>query len=157
VQACRFRDQPYASATTYTTLGLSHHVLRMNETRDVRQELLVSVHESQAREELAGLLLEIASRVLQEQKALLRGEVLQLGAPILHGSEATALYASLPVLFTEGLATFSGTEPPTIFVWLFPILPSEVRFIASHGWSAFEDLLERRDPDLLDLRRSPIT
>jgi len=156
VQVCRFRDQPYASASTFATLGLSHHALRMTEKREVRQEVVLSVQKSQAREELAGLLLEVATRMIREHRALLRGEVLPLGSTILPGTEATALYASLPVLFPGGLATFSGTTPPTVFVWLFPILPNEVRFIATHGWSAFEDLLEQQAPDLLDLHRAPI-
>ncbi|MBZ4422107.1 suppressor of fused domain protein [Myxococcus sp. RHST-1-4] len=156
VQGCRFRDQPDTSATTYATLGLSHHVLRLKGAREVRQELLLSVQASQARDELAGTLFEVATRMLQDHRALLRGEVVHLGGPILHGTEATALYASSPVLFPESLATFSSTTPPTVFVWLFPVLPSEVRFIVAHGWSAFEGLLERNAPDLLDLHRAPI-
>ena len=157
VQVCRFRDQPYPSASTYATLGLSHHVLHLKESREVRQELLLSVQASQAQEKLAATLFEVATCMLQEHRALLRGEVIHLGAPLPHGVEATALYASLPALFPESLATYSGTEPPTVFVWLFPIFPGEARFIAAHGWSAFEDLLEQRAPDLFDLHRVPIT
>lgn len=41
--------------------------------------------------------------------------------------------------------------------WLIPIHTREVRFIMEQGASAFEDMLEREDPDLLSLRRLAIS
>jgi hypothetical protein len=156
IQVCCFPGQPDASASTYATLGLSHHVLKMKDAREVRQELVMSFHTEHAPEALPSLLFHVAERMIREHAALLRGEVISLGHPVVPGTEMTALYASLPVLLPDDFATFSGTSPTTVFVWLFPILPAEARYIADHGWSAFEDALEQRSPDLLDPHRRSV-
>lgn len=85
--------------------------------------------------------------------ALLRGQVVPLGAPVTRGALATSLYASIPVVFPDALATFSESTPATVCVWLFPLHPEEAEYISSRGWNSFENILERVDPDLYDLNR----
>jgi len=156
IQIGLFRDQPVQSICTLATIGLSRHVLSLPGGRSVRQELLLSVHERQFSDDLASLLLYVAERLVARHDAVLRGEVVPLGAPMTPRSRATDLYVSLPVVFPEGLATFNRSSPATVIAWLFPVLPDEVQFIALQGWSAFEDLLECRDPDLFDPFRMSI-
>ena len=155
VQVCLFRNQPMEAAYTLATLGLSTHELLMNNSRTVRQELLLSASKD-APDELAKLLFYLSEDLLAGHRALLRGQVVHLSSPIVPGSHATDLYASIPVVFPDALATFTETSPPTVCVWLFPVLPNEVGYISSRGWGAFEELLERKDPNLFDLNRKSV-
>jgi hypothetical protein len=153
VQVCLFRNQPVHGALTLATLGLSDTVLAMADGRGVRQELLLAIHDDRAPEEFVKLVLHIAERQQRNGQALLRGDVISLGEQLAADSAAESLYASMPVVFPEGIETLSDSSPPTVFVWLVPILPREASFIASSGWSGFEDRVESADPDLFDVCR----
>jgi len=156
VQVCLFRDRPLAGVTTLATLGLSDTVLAMSEGRKVRQELLMAVRNDRAPEEFGKLLIHIAEGLQRSGQALVRGEVIPLGGRLAADSTAEALYASIPVVFPEGLATLTDSSPPTVFVWLVPLLPREAAYVGSSGWSELEDRLEAADPDLFDLRRGSV-
>ena len=54
--------------------------------------------------------------------------------------------------FTECDTTAGSTH----FLWLVPIHRVEAKFVRRFGWQQFEDLLEKQDPDLLDLHRQQI-
>jgi hypothetical protein len=154
VQVCRFREQPDAGLDTLATLGLSHTPLALSATKRVRQELLFVAPEGSPVVEFAQLLWHVADEMLRKGEALLRGAVVHLGERIAAESRSEALYASMPVVFADSIATLDATTPPTAFVWLVPVLPEEVRFIHDSGWDAFEDRLEAVQPDLFDLTRS---
>lgn len=156
VHVALFEHQPLDGTVTYSTLGLSQHILDMPKGRSVRQELLLAVQTGSAREDFSKLLFHVAESVVETHRALLRGEVFPLGHPIVRGSSCCHLYASLPVVFPEGLATCDSTQPSTVFVWLLPITDREEREIRSIGWSRFEDKLEQADVDLFDLARSSV-
>ena len=49
-----------------------------------------------------------------------------------------------------------GNGRAAAVVWLVPIHSSEHEFVRRHGWSAFEELLQERDPDLFDPLRPSI-
>jgi hypothetical protein len=51
----------------------------------------------------------------------------------------TALYASAPSLFPDafGIAP-TETLGKAVLAWLMPITTAECRFVAEHGWPAFE-------------------
>ncbi|MEY4576644.1 MAG: hypothetical protein RL701_1347 [Pseudomonadota bacterium] len=71
-------------------------------------------------------------------------------------SGVSALYASLPVVFPEGVDTLQDTTPPTVFVWLVPLPAAEAACVESSGWNELEDLWEATDPDLFDLYRRSV-
>jgi len=152
----RFRNQPVEGMSTYVTLGLNHHVLSMAEKREVRQELVFSTFESVPSDEIVSFLLRFTDLVLSRHEALLRGQVIGPGKPLFPGSAMNAIYVSMPVIFDEGFNTFEGSSPPSVLVWLVPIFESEARYVQEHGWEAFEDILEKEDPDLWDLNRLPV-
>lgn len=156
IQVCLFRNQPDDGLLTLTTLGLSNHVLEMPGGRSVRQELTLVVPDEASLSASAKLLLHVAECVLKKHQAILRGEVLSLGARIDANASASALYVSTPVVFSDEFSTLYDTIPPTVIVWLFPVLPAEERFIVSSGWSAFEDRLEAVNPDLFDVLRPSV-
>lgn len=155
-QVCVFEDSPVPDVTTYSTLGLSDHILNLPRGRKVRQELLLAVLRRFESADLAKLLVHVAEQLLGCHRALLRGELVRLGNPIAKGCRCEDLYVSLPVVFPSNLATCSDTQPPTVFGWLVPLHPEESSFVASRGWSEFEQELERVDPGLFDLHRPPI-
>lgn len=128
----------------------------MSEQRTVRQELLLAIRDDGALEDWCKALLDVADHVRTEGYASLRGDVIAIGERIARGSAARAVYASIPVVFPDGLATLKDSSPPTVFVWLIPVLPTETRFIEKFGWSKFEDRLEATDPDLFDPHRGSV-
>jgi hypothetical protein len=155
IQVVRFADRPDAAVSTYATLGMSKHILPMNMERSVRQELLFSTYDSYTASHVASFLLTFAQYIVSKQRALLRGDVVGPSAPLVSGSRATGVYASMPVLFQDGLATFRESSPATVIVWLLPLLASEAEWIRTKGWEAFEDQIEQLDVDFFDLGRGP--
>ena len=156
IQVCLFRDRPAPGVTTLATLGLSNTVLPVSSNRKVRQELLLASYDERPSQNLVKALMHGVETVLAREHALLRGDIVPLGGPITAGSAATGLYASIPVVFYAGLATLQDSVPATVVVWLIPVLPAEIDFVESSGWSEFEERLEAADPDLLDLTRSSV-
>lgn len=157
LQVVRFADVPGPGLVTLATLGLSDHVLSQASGRAVRQEFLFVTHHEQFTDRLALMLLHVGDVVHGTHRALARGEVFDVGGRVDPSGVATAVYASVPVVFGDEFGECDATDPPTVMVWLFPVLPEEVEMIRTAGWSAFEDALEAGDPDLFDLMRKAIT
>lgn len=156
IVAVRSRGQPYESASTYLTLGLSRHVLAMASGRDVRQEFLFTADNRFEGAHIASFLQSFAEFVATEHRALLRGEVIGPSEPVIPGTRLNAVYAAIPVLHDKRLRTFEGTQPPTVFVWIIPIHDEEADFVRERGWEAFEDRLEAAEVDLCDLERESV-
>jgi hypothetical protein len=156
IQVVQFPDQPQKGVVTYATLGLSSTPLPMNQGRVVRQELLVSVNSSFESKSVASFLLTFAEYVRAQNRALLRGDVVGPSGPLIPGVRASAVYASLPVFFEDDFATYRESSPPTVLVWLIPLLPEDAEFVNTHGWEAFEDKLESAAVDFWDLNRPPV-
>lgn len=153
LQVVRFEAVPFHGAITYATLGLSHHVLEQQSKSSIRLELLVSCYERYLPWDIGYLAAAVAADVLKAHKPLQRGQVLGPAGPIYPGASAHALYCSEPWAYPDEFAPFRGSDPETMFVFLLPVTHGEVRYIWQHGWSAFEDHLERTDPDVWDLER----
>jgi hypothetical protein len=151
-----FSDRPAPGATTYATLGLSHHLLTGVAGRQYRLELLGCSRAEFDALAPEGALLTVAEEMLARHAPLLRGQVVGPAGSIVPGSTLRAFYCTVPVYFPDALAQCPATEPPTVFAWLIPITADEAEFVAVHGWDAFEDLLEACEPDLLDLRRASV-
>jgi hypothetical protein len=156
IRVIRFPRTPYLGATTFATVGLSDHVVTLSGGRTVRQELLFATRDEHPTVQVASFLLTFASFIKSNSLVLLRGDVVGPSAPLIPGVAANAVYASVPVIFPPGIETYRGTSPATVVVWLIPLMKSEAEFIRGSGWSRFEDLMEEKDPDLLDMNRSPV-
>ncbi|MDO3529684.1 suppressor of fused domain protein [Ralstonia pseudosolanacearum] len=156
IRIVRFRDVPYEGTSTFATLGLSDRIVDLGDGRTVRQELLFAVHDCYPAEQVASFLLTFAGFVQSRQGALLRGDVIGPSAPLIPGVAANALYASIPAIFPEEIGTYSMSSPPTVLIWLIPLVGEDSVLVKSRGWSEFEDMLEAENPDLLDLNRSSL-
>jgi hypothetical protein len=158
LQVIKVSNQPVPGVIAYSTLGMSRTQLPMRGQRMVRQELLFAAYERYSPPKVASFLLTFCKHALSEGRALLRGDVVGPHKPLIPGVTADSVYCTLPVAFDPRLATFSGSEPPTVFVWLLPITNAESRFVRLNGWNNFENILDRESPDLwsLELRRHPM-
>lgn len=141
----------------FATVGLSSHVLtsRASEKR-IRQELVFIAQASFGDRNIPALLEQVAQEAVRSHSAYLRGDVIGPRGRLFDAGEMTALYVAIPVYLPNAFASFERDDgETTIVAWLFPITDDEARFVATHGWSAFEDQLEAHDPDLTDpLRES---
>lgn len=155
-QVCLFKNVPDSGVNTLSTLGLSNTSLSMGRGRAVRQEFVFSIESRWEPQIFAKLLIHVAENITNRGQALLRGEVFPLEETIVQNSGSAALYASIPVVFPDEFATLKETSPPTVFVWLIPIMRSEAALIESRGWEEFEDCLEKSQCNVFDLDRSSI-
>jgi hypothetical protein len=151
-----FRNQPSDGLITFVTLGISEALLPLGAGRRIRQELVFSAHDRFRLWNMAGLVSQIGKELLQTNRPLLRGQVLEPAGSILPGATLDAIYCSIPVFFPQSFHQCNTTEPPTVFVWCIPIAASEAHLVRTTGWNYFEEQLEKSDPDLFDLQRTPI-
>ncbi len=156
LQVVKISNQPVKGVAAYATLGLSHAVLRMPGNRTTRQELVFAAYERFPAPEIASFLLTFGATVLSLGEALLRGDMIGPQNPLIPGVAANAVYCTMPVPFDARLATYDASDPATVFVWIVPATGDEAEFALRNGWGKFEELLERREPDLWNLDRPSI-
>ncbi|NOV96590.1 suppressor of fused domain protein [Isoptericola halotolerans] len=138
----------------YSTLGLSKFVLGSTVSdKDIYQELLILAPRSLSEALPASLLGQAGSMLIKQGSSVLRGEVLGPIGPLSPGSDMTHLYATVPVYFPPEFAELKEDGKAIAIVWLVPISSPEAEFVSTHGWNAFEDWLEERDPALSNWSR----
>jgi hypothetical protein len=140
----------------FSTLGLSNYPLQSSRTKKtIRCELVMCSRNSSGT--LPAILQDVGLELIQSGRALLRGDVIGPRNSLVRGSTMTALYASIPVQFPPNFGSCTIDKLGTVvFIWLIPIATDEVIFIEKNGWAAFEDLLEKENPDLNDICRASI-
>lgn len=156
VQVACFENAPFETINAFMTLGLSHHELKISDKKTVRQELILPVSDTGRSEILVSLLLFICELILKNHEAILRGQVIRLPEDAAERVGIYAVYCAIPVFLDDDFSTFIGSQPPTVIAWVIPIHQSEADYVDTNGWSKFEDLLEKKDPDLFLLERKPI-
>lgn len=153
VSVLRFENIPEKEVVTYTTLGLSEHVLKVSEFKSVRQELIFSAYREYSSDDIVSFLISFSDYICIKHDALLRGEVIGPSSSIVKGTNMNSIYASIPVLYRNDLRTYYGSDPATVFVWLIPLTDQESMYVKDRGWEDFEDALENSEVDLWDLNR----
>lgn len=152
----RVPGSPVQDATTWVTLGLSDCHRHFPSGKPTRQELVFACYANEDLSNVEGLIAAVALEGVNEERALGRGRVLGPAGPILKGTDMEALYASLPAYFSTAFGDCSTTAGKVHFMWLVPVYRSEAEFVLRAGWELFEGLLEKQDPDLLDLSRGEL-
>lgn len=151
-----FRDRPFKDIVTYSTLGLSHFELPMSNGRYIREELIFTAYRNFDGAQISSFLSTIAEYIIHRNKALIRGEFIGPATPIILGTLLNSTYSTVPMIFEESFYVYDEVEPPVVFVWVLPIHDEEATYIRFNGWDKFEDLLEKKNPELWDLARAPI-
>ena len=147
-----------APGTPFVTLGLSREALKSPVSdKLIRHELVMVLAGSHPNGPAPGILQQVGRECLASGKALLRGDVIGPRGPLVDGSALEALYVASPVCLPDAFATYAGgDDQQVVFAWLIPIAGSELEYVRSHGWNAFEDGLVEAQPDLTDLYRAPL-
>jgi hypothetical protein len=146
-------DAPFTGVTTMATVGLSRHHLTMSGERGLHQELLMHLPVDDQPRNAAGLLFQVAGRLIDRGHGLHRGEVLGPHRRLFDRGEMTALYAAVPIYLADEFSVYETAAGAVVLTWLVPITDDEATYIHAHGWRAFEDALVAEDPDLTDLLR----
>lgn len=141
--------------TAYVTLGLSKSSLNSpNSGKAIRLEMLMLSRPGPDAARVPAILQQIGLEAIQRGKAYLRGDVIGPRGALFGKGLLEAVYVTMPVYYPESLNTYIGPDgDATIIAWLVPITKAEAEYVHTHGWSDFEDLLQRDDPDLLDFAR----
>jgi hypothetical protein len=150
------KGSPVVRTTSLVTVGFSDAILRFPSGRPTRQELVLAYDNVFAQENTQGLIARVGLDRIESGRAVARGETIGPNGRLFPSSRLEALYGALPVYFPEHFGVSRETDPPTNFLWLVPVGPNEVRFVRECGWEAFEDLMVKTDPDLLDMDRREI-
>jgi len=149
----RFLNVPFSGSSTFATVGLSDNPLKLLDGRLIRQELIFSVHDVYPADAVASFLLTFSEFVRSQSRALARGDVIGPSASLIPDVAASAVYTCPPVIFPTGLDFYTESSPPTIVVWLVPLVGGEAVAAKKISNNGFEDIFEDKNPDLLDLNR----
>jgi hypothetical protein len=148
---------PLAGVKVLSTVGLSKTPLCVaGATKHLRQEYVAMFRESDGARNMPALLQQIGTEALAKGRGHMIGDVLGPRGPLRAGATVSALYVAMPVYLPESFASCREGDEAIVFAWLVPITAAEAHYIREHGSHAFEDLMERLDPDVLDLERQGI-
>ena len=102
ISAVRFESCPLPGATTFMTLGLSHHVSHQEDGPDVRIEFLIACgDELVERFNPASILADVSKLWMQTHHAPARGTVIGPKGRFFKESAMEALYCAAPVYFHD--------------------------------------------------------
>lgn len=152
-----YSSQPCEGATTFVTIGLSKHVLTTRSGGKVAEELIFSCWDQFLAQDPKMLLGFICAELLRTHRAIERGQTFGTLNDLWPLPTKEALYCTWPLYFSESIEKLVTPKLTINFLQLFPISKMEAMTISSEGWEAFENLLERYEPELLDLNRPSLT
>ncbi|MDQ0418971.1 hypothetical protein J2Z48_003195 [Croceifilum oryzae] len=157
-QVARFTKGPFPGTVTYSTLGMSHHYLKSPvSNKEIRMELFFVSYSEPEYDNIPGILEQVGREALEKHQAYLAGEVIGPRGKLFEGTQLEALYVAMPVYFPDSFHVFyPENDIPIVQAWLVPITSAEAGFIRKNGWSKFEDILEKVDPDVIDFNRSSV-
>ena len=81
------------------------------------------------------------------------GQTLELGRPWLEGSAPDAFFVTLPYQFGPDFEQCDADGQHVQILWLLPITRDETAYLRTHGYEAFEHLLESSGADFADPAR----
>jgi hypothetical protein len=156
-QVVRYARGPDIGSVAYSTLGFSRRPLPSADGTLLRQEFVVLATKSLPVEYVLGMVRDVAVTAAANGRAPQQGDVFGPVPPPVPNSSMVAAYAAMPVYFDDAFATHQNPSGEVVeVVWLVPITTTEARYVRSHGWEGFEDLLADQDPDLVDVYRAEV-
>ena len=134
---------------------MSKKVLKLNEVKNVRQELVFSVYSMVITSMIVSCLMSLCEAILGRGKAVLRGEVIPLSTELAERMGFSAVYCTIPVFFDDDFCAYEESSPPTVMVWVLPIYKSEADYIEANGqWYQLKEKPQRRQARFLPHRAS---
>lgn len=155
-QVVLFDKSPISGTKVLATLGLSAASLRLGDSgKKVRQELVMLFREAFGYRNLPGIMQQVGLTAIKKGKAYSAGEVIGPRGELVTGTQLEALYVAVPVYLPDDFHVYRPRAgDPIVFGWLVPITAKEASFVRDRGWAAFEEELERQNPDLLEFGRT---
>lgn len=150
----RVRNEEYSVTVT---VGLSNHILHQSSGKNLRQELMIVTTDDMRRygERIAELLAMLCDEIIDRHAAVSIWDVLHSFSEVIPGSPIRSVFARPADVFPEEFAIID-TDPPTVFVWLVPILSEEYEFIKTIGREEFDKLIVDRMPKIYSWKRASI-
>ncbi len=154
IQVVEFNNGSVPDVSVCSTLGVSDFELQSPVSpKRIRQELFFMFRPSQFDSRLPAVLDQIAREAVRNDRAVVRGSVVEKLGLILPGRAFTAIYPTLPIYYPKGFWTLDASERGIAMCWLLLITDAERRHVQDHGWTTFETLLDSASFDLFDLDR----
>jgi hypothetical protein len=153
-----YLDQPVEDAFTLATIGLSDTPQRGPSAERVRQELLLCAWNGFRHDSFYATLFTAAQLIHDSGETANPGEVIEMPLPVAEGVALRHLFVYLPIYHSDDLHAVplgngKKDDEAVEVLWLIPITAAEAAFIEENGPEAFDQLLGREDPDLMDLER----
>jgi hypothetical protein len=161
VQIVHYKDGRFDAVESWSTLGMSRHVLTVRGTTDrYLLEIFLGVRGSPdvGTADVGRCVEWVAGEMVGRHEARLRGDVQKLPSSLHPKSQLDHVYFANPVYYDEDFYSVQ-LEPDgqsAGIVWLILVGPREAEYVRAHGWQRFEEQLELTDPDLFDLMRDEI-
>ena len=155
IQVAEFRHGQVPGVTVIGTVGLSSFGMASPVSRkEIRQELFVMVRDGQLESGLSAALDQVARECVRTDTPVLRGQVIRKQSQLLRRGDFVALYATLPIYYPSSFWTLRpAADDEIVFCWLLPIKDKEASYVHQHGWSTFEEILDKARFDVFDLNR----
>jgi hypothetical protein len=151
-----FNDQPVTNAFTLSSIGLSNKVFEQPNKTLIRHEILFSAYNRFRSETIYQCLFNVLDFLFGQEESICIGQTFDYQISVAANSSLEAFLFYKPVYYKEELFIIKEIKPPVFFIWAIPISRNELGFIEKNGMVAFDELLGKHDPDLLDLSRGSI-
>ncbi|TMW73338.1 suppressor of fused domain protein [Alteribacter natronophilus] len=154
-QIVKFNGGPFPETVTYSTLGLSRDGFSDEESGEtVRQELIFVTGRDFEHPHIPYILQNTALIAVNSNRPFFRGDVIGPFGPMFDDADMEAFYVTVPVYFENTFHSYRTADgTPYRILWLIPVTAPEAEYAEKYGWGAFEDLLEKSEPDLTDVYR----
>lgn len=156
IHLLKFNDQPFKEVSTICTSGLSKHIFQSS-LGEISQELLFGYFSIYESDNWHPILSVICEDLLKSHMALEMGEIYKVDSSFFPCNNMVALYCSYPVFYGDDIWVCAKTNPPTYFIWLFPVTKDEVHYVEKYGGEQFEKkLIMVQQPRLFDFNRESL-
>lgn len=161
IQFLKFENAPIDNTYTATSLGLLWNSLQFEDGRIAHQEVMMSVKQPEAEEDVIELLVQLTTHALETGQAFDLGEFYGMPETVFGQYGFAGVYVTAPFYFDETFFVHTGDasfeEPDHVLpVWFVPIFESEADYLEQQGIEAFEEKLFETQDELLDLTRQPL-
>lgn len=161
IQFLKFENAPTDNTYTATSLGLLWNSLQFEDGRIAHQEVMMSVKQPEAEEDVIELLWRLTTHALETGQAFELGEFYSMPETVFGQYGFAGVYVTAPFYFDESFFIHHGDasfdEPEHVLpVWFVPIFESEADYLEQQGMDAFDEIMDATEDELLDLARQPL-
>jgi hypothetical protein len=156
VDILRCDDRPCSGVTSYSTIGLSDHVL-LKDGKEFPVRLEIAGACAPAYHFFANIMASAAFCIMRTRRLYYPGSVMPDYVREYYPSTTVPhLYFTAPFLWEDSLKTLDCGTKKVSWLLAAPISDAECRYLQEHGDEALEDLLEKHQVDIFSLTRPSV-